>query len=467
MAGQTSTRLLAFGIGTVLLLIFGLLFGTVVPTTGRDVVGPRGVSAHDKVSVISTIAGPTVTFADPVDDTTEDLRPAGLALDRKTGDLYITSLQKHRVLKRDAGTGEITLVAGTGAFGFSGDGGPAVSAKLFVPRALAFSRGMVFIADRNNNRIRVVNTTDTTVHIGGADIAPGHIATIAGNGDVPWNGAEGSLPAVEAAIRPNGLAIDDEGNLFIAHTISSRVLFMNLQQEPISLPGQRGRLLNPGHVTSVAGNGVFGYAGDGGPAQEASFDIVTNVDLDQDGTHVLFLADRNNHRVRVANLTGHTVKVAGVKIKAGNIDTVAGIGSRTNDPDEPGFDGNFEDVVLLGDGGTATAASLVGPTDVSVDHDGNIFITDSQDQQGPGFAQPRIRRVDGKTGLIKTRAGTGVVTGSIDGEGADPSDDLGDSGPPTAASFSGTNFNILLDKKDRVLISDNGAHRVRRIDAGG
>ena len=121
----------------------------------------------------------------------------------------------------------------------------------------------------------------------------------------------------------------------------------------------------------------------------------------------------------------------------------------------------------IGDGGPATAASLVGPTDVSVDYVGNIFITDSQDQLGSGFAQPRIRRVDGKTGIITTIAGTGVVQGSIDGEGGDPSDNLGDGGPPTLASFTGTNFNILLDKKSRVLISDNGAHRVRRIDTGG
>ena len=140
---------------------------------------------------------------------------------------------------------------------------------------------------------------------------------------------------------------------------------------------------------------------------------------------------------------------------------------RTNDPDEPGFDKNLGDV-LLGDGGPATEASLVGPTDVSVDGDNNVFITDSQDLLGHGDAQPRIGRVDGKTRIITTIAGTGVVTGSIDGDGGDdPSDDLGDGGPAFMANFSGTNFNILLDKKDRVLISDNRAHSVRRIDTGG
>ena len=107
-------------------------------------------------------------------------------------------------------------------------------------------------------------------------------------------------------------------------------------------------------------------------------------------------------------------------------------------------------------------ATLASPTDVSVDEEGNIFITDSR---GSAPAQPRIRRIDGKTGIISTIAGTGIVTGSIDGEGGDPSDDLGDDGPATLATFSSRNFNILLDKEDRVLISDNAAHRVRRIDA--
>ena len=337
---------------------------------------------------------------------------------------------------------------------------------------------MLFIADRNNNRVRVVNTTDEEISITSAEIIdldvvtvvvtiePGHIATIAGNSQTLWDEGNDSQAALSAGIRPNGLAIDDEGNLFIDHARSFRVLFMNLQHEPVPLPGQRDRLLDPGHVASVVGNGVETYAGDGDPAHLASLDLVTNVDLPPDGRHLLFLADRNLPRVRVANLTRHTVKVAGVKIKAGNIDTVAGNGFRTNDPDEPGFNGDSPDV-LLGDGGPATTASLVGPTDVSVDDDGNIFITSSQDELEEDGAQPRIRRVDAKTGIITTIAGNGVVTGSIDGEGRNPHDDLGDDGSPTMASFSSTNFNILLDKRDRVLISDNDAHRVRRINPAG
>ena len=100
--------------------------------------------------------------------------------------------------------------------------------------------------------------------------------------------------------------------------------------------------------------------------------------------------------------------------KAGNIETVTGIGLRTNDPDEPGFDESLADV-LLGDGGPATTASLVGPTDISVDHDGNIFVTDSQseDEDETVFAQPRIRRIDGKTGIITTIAGTGETQSII------------------------------------------------------
>ena len=150
---------------------------------------------------------------------------------------------------------------------------------------------------------------------------------------------------------------------------------------------------------------------------------------------------------------------------------MAGNGSRTNDPHEPGFDPKR--VVRLGDGGPATTASLVGPTDVSVDDDGNIFITDSQDQLGPGDAQPRIRRVDGKTGIITTIVGTGERTNDPIHSFDPPFDPslpialMGDSGPPTMATLSSRNFNILLDKEDRVLISDNGARRVRRIEHPG
>ena len=455
--GKTRSEVALFGIASMLLLALGI-----------PLITHASTDSDDEDAVITTVAGPTL---EDIGLPGENLRPTGLALDRETGDVYIASGQEHRVLMRDADTGILSLVAGTGEAGFAGDDGPAVSAKLTFPRALAFTRGMLFVADRNNNRVRVVNTTDEEISITTADdsdlevvtIEPGHIATIAGNGQDLWNGGNGSKAALSAAIRPNGLAIDDEGNLFIAHARSDRTLFMNLQQEPVPLPGQRDRLLDPGQVASVVGDGVSTYAGDGGPAHLASLDLVPNVDLPPDGEHLLFLADRNLPRVRVANLTGETVEVAGVEIEAGNIDTVAGNGARTNDPDEPGFDENLLEV-LLGDGGPATTASLVGPTDVSVDDDGNIFITSSQDQLGVAGAQPRIRRVDAKKGIITTIAGNGVVTGSIDGEGGDPSDDFGDDGPPTKATFSGRNFNILLDNQDRVLISDNFAQRVRRID---
>ena len=80
------------------------------------------------------------------------------------------------------------------------------------------------------------------------------IATIAGNGNPAWNGGEGPLAAFSAAIRPNGLAIDDEGNLFIKIVFGGdRVLFLNFQDTPIPVPGQRGVLLPPNHLVSVVG----------------------------------------------------------------------------------------------------------------------------------------------------------------------------------------------------------------------
>ena len=267
--------------------------------------------SEDEDAIITTIAGPSVEFEDfDGDRLVEDLRPAGLALDSKTGDLYITSLQKHRVLKRDADTGMITLVAGTGVSGFAGDGDRADLAKLNIPRALAFNDGILFVADRSNNRVRVVNTTDKEIHVLGIAIAPGHIDTIAGNGLRGWNGGEGSLPALSAALRPNGLAIDKKGNLFI-NLVGDRLLFLNLQDSPIPIPGQRKSRLGPGYIVSVAGTGVENDAGDGGPAHLASFLAVPNVDLDQEGTHVLYLADRDSHRIRVAILPVKLALVGG------------------------------------------------------------------------------------------------------------------------------------------------------------
>ncbi len=92
---------------------------------------------------------------------------------------------------------------------------------------------MLFIADRGNFRVRVVNLTVHTVSVAGVKIKAGNIATIAGNGDDLWNGGEGSLSALDAAIRPNGLAIDNDGNLFIAHARSDRT--------PVHEPRARAR----------------------------------------------------------------------------------------------------------------------------------------------------------------------------------------------------------------------------------
>ena len=159
--------------------------------------------------------------------------PADVALDG-AGNLYIAEEYGHRIRKVDAATGVITTVAGTGARGFSGDGGAAVEARLYQPTGVAVDgAGNLYIADTGNSRIRKVD-------------AAGVITTVAGGG----SGGDGGA-AVAAQLRyPRGVALDGSGNLYIADVGNNRI-----------------RKVDPaGVITTVAGDGTRGYSGDGGAA---------------------------------------------------------------------------------------------------------------------------------------------------------------------------------------------------------
>jgi sugar lactone lactonase YvrE len=230
--------------------------------------------------------------------------------------------------------GIITTVAGTGHFGFSGDGGPATKAQLNLPLAVAVDReGNLYIADADNHRVRKVDKE-------------GIITTIAGTGKKDYSGDGG--PATSAQlIGPVGLAFDDGGNLHVADTFSVR------------------KIDRSGTITTVAGTGRAGFSGDGGPATEAK---LTAGDVAFDASGNLYIADDDNHRIR---------KVG----KDGIIHTVAGSGKKGHS----------------GDGGPATKAALNGPSSVDFDKEGNLFIT--------CHGTSVVRKVD-KNGTITTIAGT-------------------------------------------------------------
>ncbi|HVM59820.1 MAG TPA: HYR domain-containing protein [Verrucomicrobiae bacterium] len=283
--------------------------------------------------------------------------------------------------------GNIHTAAGNGVRGSGGDGGAATNAYLNSPYRVAVDyTGNLFIADLDNQRVRRV------------DAATGIITTVAGNGVNGYSGDGGA--ATNASLgSPTDVAVDYAGNLFIADFYNSRIRRVDAAT---------------GIITTVAGNGVSGYSGDGGAATNASVNSVYGVAVDYAGN--LFIADTGNSRIRR------------VDAATGIITTVAGNGG----------------IGFSGDGGAATNARVNGPFDVAVDRAGNLFIAD--------FYNARIRRVDATTGIITTVAGTGS------------SGYRGDGGPATSAKLYGP-FGVALDGSANLFVADWFNYRVRRVDA--
>jgi sugar lactone lactonase YvrE len=370
------------------------------PATGASLNGPRGVSVNaagnlfiadaynQRIRCVAAATGVITTVAGGGSDgdggpaTSAFLSwPAGVAED-KSGNLFIADAFNSRIRRVDATTGIISTVVGNGTLGFSGDGGPATSASLNYPWGVAFdSSGNLFIADAENNRIRRV------------DASTGFITTVAGSG----GGGDGG-PATSASLNwPCDVALDGSGNLFVADSDDNRIRRVDA---------------STGIITTVAGNGTYGFSGDGGPATSASLRDPQGVAVDAYGN--LFIADWTNFRVRR------------VDAATGIITTVAGNGIQ-------GFGG---------DGGPATSASLSMVAGVAVDASGNLFIAD--------FGNKRIRRVDATTGTITTVAGNGINGYS------------GDGGPATSASLSGP-WSVSGETPGRLLIADTGNGRVRQV----
>ena len=272
--------------------------------------------------------------------------PTGVAADFR-GNLYITDYGNNRIRKVDT-NGVIMTVVGNGTRGFSGDGGAATNATIavYLPNGLALdANGNLFIADENNQRIRIVNTN-------------GIITTVAGNGSTSYSG-DGGLATSASLNYPLGVAVDAVGNLFIVDELNQRIRKVNTN----------------GIITTIAGNGSSSFSGDGGSATNAALSDPTSVALDSTGN--LFIAVELNQRIRKIN-------------SSGIITTVAGNGTSS----------------FSGDGGNATNAALNYPFGVAVDAIGNFFIADISNQ--------RVRMVT-TNGIISTAAGNGSNIFSGDG----------------------------------------------------
>ncbi|PYJ09310.1 MAG: hypothetical protein DME93_13110, partial [Verrucomicrobia bacterium] len=226
---------------------------------------------------ITTYAGPPLPVLGALAPTQYFDRTEGITPDG-AGGFYFSSSPENRVY-RVAADGVLSLIAGTGTSGFSGDGGPAVSARLSYPGNLVVDGGgNLYIADWGNDRIRKVNTD-------------GIISTIAGNGKEGFEGDGG--PATSASLNgPRGVAVDPAGNVYIADRGNSRIRKVD----------------TVGLISTIAGNGTSGFSGDGGLATAASFDA-WSLAVDVSGN--LYITDPRNHRVRKVNTAGIISTVAG------------------------------------------------------------------------------------------------------------------------------------------------------------
>jgi len=308
------------------------------------------------------------------------------------GNIYIVDRGNHKIRRVDGTTGIITTVAGTGTAGFSGDGGAATGAQFNNPTSIALDgEGGFFVSDVTNDRIRQV-------------FAGGGIRTYAGNGETGSTGDGG--PATNARLgRPWGIGLDDDGNLYFAELLNQRIRVVYAQDETID---------------TFAGTGSFDFC-DNVHRSEACFRNPTNVDYHA-GTNAVLISDTGNHRIR------------SVSLDTDLITTIAG-GNRLG-----GFPFGFE-----GDGGLAINAKMRSPAGVASHPTLGVYIAD----QG----NLRIRQIFADA-TIDTIAGNGNLPSG------------GDGGPALSSKLNGPAA-LTTNAQGNVYITDVSNHRIRVVDASG
>jgi sugar lactone lactonase YvrE len=272
---------------------------------------------------ISTIAGigSTIGFT-PEGGTALDIALSGLnglAIDA-SGNIYFCDAGDNVVERYDATALTISVIAGTGTAGFTGDGAAATAAELSAPTGVAVDKsGNVYIADSGNNRVRKIA------------VSTGIISTVAGTGNAGYSGDGAAATSATLSI-PYDLAFDSSYNLYVADLGNAAV---------------RKIAVSTGIISTVAGTGTAGYTGDGSAATSATLSGPKGLSFDSSDN--LYICDLSNSVVRK------------VSASTGVISTIAGNGTR-------GYSGN---------GGQATKAKLFNPTGVAINSAGYIYIADS------------------------------------------------------------------------------------------
>jgi uncharacterized protein (TIGR03437 family) len=395
--------------------------------------------------VISTYAG-GAPIPTPAPAVSVNLGYIGGITSDADGNIYFSSGSS--LFKLDQ-TGTLNRIAGNGRPGYSGDGGPALSAQLLSPTGIAVDvAGNVFAGD--SERIR--------------RIAPsGIVTTVAGAGSGKFAGDGG--PAVAAGFTPSGVAVDSAGNIFIADIGAGRI-----------------RKVTPdGIITTIAGNGTCCSPGDGGPATAAAIPFPTSIAVDGQG-NVFVASIADVQRVRKISPDGTISTVAGggndavangvpatsaslyyplglALDSAGNlyIADLSRVRKVTPDGIITTVAGDGSSSSSSGDGGPATAAQFTYANGVAVDSDGNLFISDDQ-LRAWGGPMGSIRKVS-VDGIITTRAGNST----------DPNSGCcfsGDGGPATQAQLNWPS-DVALDAAGNLFIADHGDARVRKISPDG
>ncbi len=300
------------------------------------------------------------------------------------GNVYIANSSNHLVSKLNITSGKLTVVAGNGSLGYTGDGGQATDAQLNYPVAVAVDKNNnLYIVDESNQSVRKVN------------YLTGVITTVAGNGNWGFYGDNG--PATAANLNnPLAIAIDTANNLYISDYSNNRI---------------REVYASNGFINTIAGNDSTGYNGDSIPADSARLHSPAGIALDKAGN--IYFVDQNNCRIRM------------IKASTDTIYTISG--------GKAGFSG---------DGGPATKAQFWYPLGIAVDGSGNVFITDTYEN--------RIREITVSNDTIRTISGTGSSSFS------------GDGGPASSAALFQPHY-ISFDASGNLFVADMGNNRVREI----